>query len=155
MKHEHILSLSEIESHFPSPINTNEVHKKKLSSSNKIALLVTNHVGTMGFFLIVVMWIASWVAWNTIIPQEFRFDPFPAFVLLLFLTNILGLLLMPLIMVGQNIQGKHAELRSAYDYEVDKKSEKTIQTILLHLENQEEILKDLQNRLDKLEKKRK
>ena len=37
---------------------------------------------------------------------------------------------MPLIMIGQNIQGKHAQLRAQYDYETDRKAEKEIETIL-------------------------
>ena len=40
-------------------------------------------------------------------------------------------------MIGQNIQGKHAELRSEHDFETDKKAEKEIETILIHLENQQ------------------
>ena len=54
---------------------------------------------------------------------------------------------MPLFMVGQNIQSKHSELRAEHDYQTDKKAEKEIETILLHLENQEKILLDLQNGL--------
>lgn len=47
---------------------------------------------------------------------------------------------MPLIMVGQNLQGRHAELRAEYDLEVNVKAEKEIEVILHHLEYQNAIL---------------
>ena len=61
---------------------------------------------------------------------------------------------MPLIMVGQNIQSKHAELRSEHDYQTDKKAAKVIETILLHLENQQKLMEQLSDRIEKLEEKR-
>ena len=57
-------------------------------------------------------------------------------------------------MVGQNIQGKYAELRSEYDYQTDKKAEKEIETILLHLENQQTLMLEILKRIEKLEKKK-
>jgi 8-oxo-dGTP diphosphatase len=47
---------------------------------------------------------------------------------------------MPLIMVGQNIQGKHAELRAENDLEINTKAEKEIEILLDHFEYQNEIL---------------
>ena len=43
-------------------------------------------------------------------------------------------------MIGQNIQGKHAELRAEHDFETDSKAEKEIETILTHLENQQKLI---------------
>lgn len=71
--------------------------------------------------------------------QNLRFDPFPAFVLWLFISNMIQLFLLPLIMIGQNLQGRHAELRAESDFEINQKSEKEIETILLKLEKQEEL----------------
>jgi uncharacterized membrane protein len=50
---------------------------------------------------------------------------------------------MPLIMVGQNIQGRHAELRAEADFQVNKKSEQEIEIILKHLENQNKMIAEL------------
>jgi uncharacterized membrane protein len=47
---------------------------------------------------------------------------------------------MPLIMVGQNIQGRQSEARAQYDLEVNINAEAEIETILHHLERQNEIL---------------
>jgi uncharacterized membrane protein len=53
---------------------------------------------------------------------------------------MIQILLMPLIMVGQNIQGRQSEARAQYDLEVNIKAEAEIETILHHLERQNEIL---------------
>ncbi len=147
-----ILSLEEIHHEYPSIKNTNEIHRKNLSSIEKLALFITQRVGTMGFFFIILAWTILWLGWNVIAPQQFRFDPYPAFVLWLFISNLIQIHLMPLIMVGQNIQGKHAELRSKHDYETDKKAEKEIETILLHLENQQKVMLEILKRVETLEK---
>jgi uncharacterized membrane protein len=55
---------------------------------------------------------------------------------------------MPLIMVGQNIQGSHAELRAEHDLEVNVKAEKEIEIILTHLEYQNAVLVQMMNKLD-------
>ncbi len=136
-----------------SPIkNVNEVHREKMSSLERVALLITQRVGTMGFFLIIFTWTICWLVWNIAGPVEVRFDPFPAFVLWLFISNMIQLHLMPLIMVGQNLQGKHAELRSERDFATNKKAEKEIETIILHLERQEELLEELHRKINVLEK---
>lgn len=63
-----------------------------------------------------------------------RFDPYPAFVLWLFISNMLQIFLMPLLMIGQNLQGRHAEIRARSDYEVKVKAESEVDAILMHLE---------------------
>lgn len=88
--------------------------------------------------------------WNSISPKEFRFDPFPAFVLWLFISNMIQIFLMPLIMIGQNLQSVRAEIQADADFEINKKAEIEIETILMHLENQNKMMSDT---LDKLEKK--
>jgi uncharacterized membrane protein len=55
---------------------------------------------------------------------------------------------MPLIMVGQNIQGAHAELRAEHDLEVNVKAEKEIEVILEHLEYQNAMLLRMMEKLD-------
>ncbi len=61
---------------------------------------------------------------------------------------------MPLIMVGQNIQAKHAELRAQHDFETDTKAEKEIETILLHLENQQQLILQILKKMEAFEKKK-
>jgi uncharacterized membrane protein len=63
-----------------------------------------------------------------------------AFSFWLFPSNVLQILLMPLIMVGQNIQGRHAETRAENDLQVNITAEREIEVILHHLEYQNRIL---------------
>lgn len=143
----------ELKKRFSPPQNVNLIHRRRLSPLDKLAIFVTEKIGTMGFFFIIFSWTALWLGWNVLAPSSFRFDPYPAFVLWLFISNLIQIHLMPLIMVGQNIQGKHAELRSEHDFETDKKAEKEIETILLHLENQQKLILEILQRIEKLEEK--
>ena len=120
----------------------------QLSRMDKLACWITDNVGSMGFFLIIFAWTFIWLGWNTLGPKELRFDPYPAFVLWLFISNVLQIFLMPLIMIGQNLQSAHAEIRAEVDFEINKKAEKEIETILKHLEDQDKLILQI---LEKME----
>ncbi len=120
--------------------NINLEHRERLSKLDKLALWVTVRVGTMGFFLIIFGWTVIWLSWNILAPAPWSFDPYPGFVLWLFISNLIQILLMPLIMVGQNLQGRHSEARASADFEVNTQSEREIEVILQHLENQNELI---------------
>ena len=150
----HIDTVEKINKLFGPLKNINDVHKKGMSLSDRIAMVVTQKVGTLAFFSIIFLWTFVWLGWNIFAPRTLRFDPFPGFVLWLFISNLIQLHLMPLIMIGQNVQGKHAELRAQHDYETDKKAEKEIETILLHLENQQTLILEVLHRIENLEKRK-
>jgi uncharacterized membrane protein len=126
-----------------------EAQRISLTGLDKLAVWITEKVGSMGFFLIIAFWTVGWLGWNTLAPNKLRFDPYPAFVLWLFLSNAIQILLMPLIMVGQNLQGEHSEARAQADFEVNTKAEQEIETILLHLENQNALILQILERLGK------
>ena len=129
--------------------NINTEHQNSLNPLETLALWITDRVGTMGFFIIIFIWTLLWLGWNTVAPVSLRFDPLPAFALWLFISNMIQIFLMPLIMVGQNLQSRHAEMRAEADFEVNTKSEREIETILMHLENQNELILNILNRLKK------
>src|ERR1035437_3750873 len=120
--------------------SVNVEHRKNLSRLERLAIWITDKVGTMGFFLVILVWTLVWLGWNTLAPTAVRFDPFPAFVLWLFLSNMIQIFLMPLIMVGQNLQGRHSEARAEADFEVNTVAEREIAAILLHLETQNDLI---------------
>jgi uncharacterized membrane protein len=126
----------------------NVEYRKKLSRLERLAIWITERVGTMGFFLAIFVWTIVWLGWNTLAPEAVRFDPFPAFVLWLFLSNVIQIFLMPLIMVGQNLQGRHAETRAQADFEVNTKAEREIEAILLHLEAQNDLILQILRHLE-------
>jgi uncharacterized membrane protein len=107
---------------------------------DKLAVWITGRVGTIGFFLVIFAWTILWLGWNLLAPGALRFDPAMGFVFWLFISNVIQILLMPLIMLGQNIQGRHSELRAQHDLEVNVRAEEEIEIILNHLEFQNAVL---------------
>lgn len=142
------LSLEEIRKNRTPIRNVNLEHKKQLSSLDQFAVWITGHIGTMGFFFVIFFWTIAWLGWNVLGPREFQFDPYPAFVFWLFISNLIQIFLMPLIMIGQNLQGNHAETRAEADFEVNKKAEDEIENILSHLENQNDVLEEILSKLN-------
>ncbi len=145
------LSLEEIRKGSKPLRNVNIERRENLSPLDLFAVWITEHVGTMGFFLLVFFWTVIWLGWNLLGPKEYQFDPYPAFVLWLFISNMIQIFLMPLIMIGQNLQGKHAEARAEADFDVNTKAEQEIETILIHLENQNDLIVEI---LEKIENKK-
>ena len=118
----------------------NAEEKSKLSHLDRLAFLITAKVGSIGFFIIIFCWTFFWLGWNLLAPVNLRFDPFPAFALWLFISNMIQIFLMPLIMIGQNLQSAHAEARAEADFDVNTKAEMEIETILQHLEYQNKMI---------------
>lgn len=114
---------------------------KKFKKIDDFAIFITDRVGTVGFFSVIVVWTLLWLGWNTFAPLQYRFDPYPAFVLWLFISNMIQICLMPLILIGQNVQTKALENITHKDYEIDVKIELEMQELkgilLKILENQQ------------------
>src|SRR5262249_54904697 len=133
--------------------NANIVHERSLSALDRLAMAITDKVGSIGFFLIIATWTVTWTGYN-ILASEFprlhltAFDPFPAFVAYLLISNVIQILLMPLIMVGQNLQSRHSETRAELDFEINQRAEKEVTATLLHLERNTELLLKLMRHLD-------
>ncbi len=137
----------------PEVKNANDLHESELSPLDKFAVKITDKVGSMGFFLIIFTWTVLWCSYN-ILATEFpglhwaAFDPFPAFVAYLLISNVIQIFLMPLIMVGQNLQGRHSEIRAELDFEINKKAEQEVMVILRNLEHNTDLLIQLMKHQD-------
>ena len=124
-------------------------HVEELKLSEKFALFMHRHIGSLGFFFVILFWTIGWLAWNILAPIDLRFDPAPAFVIWLFASNILQLILLPVIMVGQNIESRASEWRAQKDFEIDRRAQQEIEVIIAHLENQNELLLELMRKVDR------
>lgn len=122
--------------------------RQKLSRLDRLAVWITCHVGTMGFFFAIFGWTALWLGWNFLAPKALRFDPPMGFVFWLFISNVIQILLMPLIMVGQNVQGAHADARAEHDLAINTQAEEEIEVIMQHLEYQNTILIKMMSELN-------
>lgn len=123
--------------------NVNVEHKERLGTLDRMALWITDKVGSMGFFIMIFIWTSLWLSWNIFAPVSMQFDPVPAFVMWLFISNMIQIFLMPLIMIAQNLESKHSEARADADFEINTKAEIEIQTVLQHLENQNKMILQL------------
>ena len=132
--------------------NVNIEQKESLSKLDQLAVKITDKIGTMGFFIVIFIWTTLWLGWNLLAPVKYQFDPGMAFVLWLFLSNMIQIFLMPLLMIGQNLQSKHAEARAEADFEINTKAEFEVETILLHLQEQNDVLMGQNKALDEQNK---
>jgi len=133
--------------------NANELHSKQLTPLEKLAVKITDKVGSMGFFILILVWTVIWCGYNmlaSLVPGMHlaAFDPFPAFVAYLLISNVIQILLMPLIMVGQNLQGRHSEIRAELDFEVNTKAEKEVVAILSNIQHNTDLLIQLMKHQD-------
>jgi len=79
--------------------------------NGRLAARITSKVGTMTACYLAVIFQATWM----VAGQVFRFDPYP-YLFLLFLSSLIQLILMFVIMVGQQVMGRAAENRAAQTY---------------------------------------
>jgi uncharacterized membrane protein len=126
----------------------NQAVTDNFSGLDRLAIRVTDRVGTMTFFLIIFAWTVAWVGYNILaskVPSlHWRaFDPFPAFVAYLLISNVIQISLMPLLMVGQNMQGRHSEARAEADYLVNQKAFADAESILGRLETLDQRLLEI------------
>ncbi len=133
--------------------NVNLEHKENLTLLERFAVWITNHIGSMGFFILLLVWTIGWLTWNMYAPAEYRFDAYPSFVMWLFISNLIQLFVMPLIMVGQNLDSRHSEARAEADFELSVKSEKDIEVVLAHLEYQNDLMLQILRRVEAQENK--
>ena len=141
------ISFEEFRKNQPKLRNPHKEFMQKMGRLDRFATWITRRIGTIGFFIIIFVWTVLWLGWNLFAPKELQFDPPTGFVFWLFISNLIQLLLMPLIMVGQNIEGRQAEARAEHDLEVNIKAEKEIELILHHLEHQQGLLLEMMGKL--------
>jgi uncharacterized membrane protein len=94
-------------------------HQKKLSRLDWFALTITEEVGTMGFFFCCVFLTLL----PLIIPGLLSYVQFVS-------SAFLQLVLLPIIMIGQNIQAKEAERKAKIDFDINLKAEREIEAIM-------------------------
>ncbi len=114
--------------------NINKEHKENLGFQERIALFITRGVGTM--------WCAYIFTIIALISLPDAIESGRAAVISWIAQTFLQLVLLSVIMVGQNVMGKHAELRADAEYEVNLKNEKDIEAIKKDLDEIKKILKN-------------
>jgi uncharacterized membrane protein len=124
--------------------STYDEHLERLTINERIGMWVTRHVGTM--WCAYLFCLLAFVA----LPEAIRQHSLTVFINWLS-SNWLQLVLLPVIIVGQNIQSRHTELQAKADYETNLEAEHRIeelQTLLARIETEklDEILRLLKAR---------
>jgi uncharacterized membrane protein len=68
-----------------------------------------------------------------------------------FISNLLQLHVMPLIMVGQNLQDWYSEFRANADFDMTQRTEAEVDAILQRLTNQNALILEILRRVDQLD----
>lgn len=112
--------------------NINKEHKENLNFQERIALHITKGVGSMYcayvFALIALISLPDAIASGR--PEIISWIA----------QTFLQLVLLSIIMVGQNVASKHSELRAEADYEVNVNNEEKIEKIQKELEDIKKLL---------------
>ncbi len=110
--------------------NINIEFEKFQTVSIKIADSITEYAGTVGFFLLHVLWFALWVLANQgFFGPKYVFDTFP-FGLLTMIVSLEAIFLSTFILMSQNVAAKKSEMRSEHEYQVNLETEKNVAEIL-------------------------
>lgn len=96
----------------PLARNANDEHKEDLSKIEKICTYISDKMGTPSVLISVIIIQAIWI----IIGQITKWDAYP-YAFLLTISNILQLILMFILALGQRQSSKLSQLRADIDHE--------------------------------------
>jgi uncharacterized membrane protein len=115
--------------------------------NGRLGAAITKGVGTMWAFYIAIAFMALWMILSE--AGVISFDPYP-FAFLLFLGNIVQLLLMFVILVGQQVLGAAADKRAIETYQDAEATLHECLELQRHLTAQDESLGHLIGRMEEL-----
>ena len=112
--------------------------EEKLGLNARLGVIVTRRVGSMWSVYITMVFVFAWVGLATFGPLH-KADPYP-YPFLLFLGNLVQLMLVFIILVGQGVLGRSADRRSERTFEDAEEILKEVTTLHTHLQEQDEVL---------------
>jgi uncharacterized membrane protein len=121
--------------HRPRPPRVADEH---IGFNGRFAAALTKRVGSMWVVYFTTAFVLGWMALATFGPLN-RLDPYP-FAFLLFLGNVVQLLLVFVILVGQQVLGRAADKRALRTYDDAESILGEVNRLHSHLEQQDRIL---------------
>jgi uncharacterized membrane protein len=109
--------------------NVNKEHNDNLTALDKVAIFITKIVGTM--------WCAIAFTILALVSLPQAIDGGTATTISWIAQTFLQLVLLSIIMVGQNLQSRHSELRSDSDYETDLEIKRDMEILMVRINNLE------------------
>ncbi|MBI5534116.1 MAG: DUF1003 domain-containing protein [Deltaproteobacteria bacterium] len=133
-------------SHKHKPIaNVNEVVADKLSRGQRVADGLATVMGSWTFIILQSLVLVCWITAN-VLAFVHRWDPYP-FILLNLALSFQAAYAAPIIMMSQNRQAAKDRIMAEQDYFVNIKAEEEVKAIMLHLEQQDEVMIELLRRI--------
>ena len=135
-----------------------------LTRGQKISDKVARFGGSWKFIIYFGVVLTLWIIFNTIVVLRYRFDPYP-YILMNLILSCIAALQAPVIMMSQNRQEEKDRMRSENDYLINLKAEmqirslhqkvdllleEQIKTLFETQERQLMLLKEMNQKLDKL-----
>ncbi|MFA5937588.1 MAG: hypothetical protein WC822_06960 [Candidatus Paceibacterota bacterium] len=116
--------------------NANQEHKERLNTFDKVAIFITKIVGTM--------WCAIAFTVLALIGLPYALSSGTGELITWIVQTFLQLVLLSVILAGQNLQNRYSELRAEADYENNLNVKKDAEILMKRLNNLEK------NKLDKI-----
>jgi uncharacterized membrane protein len=114
--------------------------RRKQSSYERLADLLTDSFGTLTFFLLNATGFFLWILWNSGVGLGLPvFDPYP-FGMLTMVVSLEAIFLSIIVLISQNRAAKIADVREELDLQVNLEAEREITQMLKMLERIEEKL---------------
>src|SRR5215472_11988618 len=121
-----------------NPSRPPKVADEHVGFNGRLAAAMTKAVGTMWVVYFTTAFVLVWVAAGTWGPLR-HFDPYP-FAFLLFMGNVVQLLLVFVILVGQQVLGRAADRRSARTFQDAETILGEVSKLHDHLAEQDDLL---------------
>ena len=118
---------------------------ENLTVGQKAADVITTFGGSWTFIILFFTFLFFWITINSWYLISRTFDPFP-FILLNLLLSCLAAIQAPIILMSQNRQTQRDRVIAKYDYRVNRKAEREIQTILKEVSKIKTDLSGLKNK---------
>jgi uncharacterized membrane protein len=129
----HPLLASVLEKNIRTVIAQRERVAKRRSLQDKLADLITDFSGHMGFVYLHILWFVGWIVWNLGAFGAKPFDPYP-FGLLTMIVSLEAIFLSTFVLISQNRFGVEADRRANLHLQIGLLSEHEITRALQMLE---------------------
>jgi uncharacterized membrane protein len=134
-------------SHHHHPLlNVNEAVAQSMTFGERASDAFAETMGSWKFIIIQSGILAIWVMLN-VSAYIGHWDPYP-FILLNLALSLEAAYAAPIIMMSQNRQAEKDRLAAEEDYHVNTKAEEELKSVMLHLEQQDELMLDILRRLE-------
>jgi uncharacterized membrane protein len=102
--------------------NVEEEFEEQWTLPERLSDHLASFGGSWTFIILFGLVLAVWIAFNFVVIEDLRFDPYP-FILLNLVLSMLAAIQAPIIMMSQKRQEAKDRLRSQNDYQVNLKAE--------------------------------